>query len=99
MADLTKTGFKGEVEVVNCPQTTFADIRKTADGYAVLMLNYAPEKPVTGATVRVPAGAKSVCMLPFEPGTNETLSKNLSVSSESAITLPDFRTCAVVVIK
>ncbi|MDD4016442.1 MAG: hypothetical protein PHV28_00730 [Kiritimatiellae bacterium] len=99
MADLAKTGFKGEVEVVNCPQTTFADIRKTADGYAVLMLNYAPEKPVTGATVRVPAGAKSVCTLPFEPGTNETLSKSLPVSSESTITLPDFRTCAVVVIK
>ena len=60
MDDLAKVGFAPEVSVESLPEHVFVEMKRTAVGYAVHLLDYDPATPVAGAALRVPVGAKAV---------------------------------------
>ncbi len=60
MDDLAKVGFAPEVSVESLPEHVFVEMKRTAAGYAVHLLDYDPATPVAGAALRVPVGAKAV---------------------------------------
>lgn len=66
MADLEKTGWKPPVRVRNLPPTVFAEYKKTSTGYAIHLLNYKPENPVSDVGVDAPKGAVTTFTVPFE---------------------------------
>ena len=60
MDDLAKVGFAPEVSVESLPEHVFVEMKRTAVGYAIHLLDYASVVPVAGAALRVPEGAKVV---------------------------------------
>ena len=68
LADLAKTGWRPEVEVVSAPETVFAQFKADASGSVcgVHLLNYAFGTKVTGVRLRLPVGAKAEFSAPFE---------------------------------
>ena len=60
MDDLAKVGFAPEVSVESLHEHVFVEMKRTAAGYVVHLLDYDPATPVAGAALRVPVGAKAV---------------------------------------
>ena len=66
MADLAKVGWRAPVAFANLPPHVLAEYRRRSDGrLAVHLVNYAPERPIAGARLVLPSGAKAVFEEPF----------------------------------
>ena len=66
--DLSKVGFKPQVEVLSAPETVFAQYKQDEVGNvcSVHLVNYAFLKPVSGVRIRVPAGKVPMFAAPFD---------------------------------
>ena len=66
LSDLAKVGWKAPVEFDGLPPHVFAEYRRLQDGsLAVHLVNYMPEKPVTGAKIAIPGGSRATVETPF----------------------------------
>ena len=66
MADLANVGWNSPVGFAGLPPHVFAEYRRLTDGsLAVHLVNYMPEKAITGAKVLVPSGVKATIEEPF----------------------------------
>ena len=66
LSDLAKVGWKSPVEFACLPPHVFAEYRRLADGsLAVHLVNYMPEKAISGAKAFVSSGARATFEEPF----------------------------------
>ncbi len=88
MADIASTGWKPPVRVVGAPPHVFAEFKRTANGFALFLLNYDPDKPAEGVSILAPTGRE----IRFEetPGIG-THATPLAPATDGAIRLPAFK--------
>ena len=93
MSDIVKCGYRPPFRLRNAPACVFAELKRTAGGFALFLLNYNPDVPVDGALIEVP-GADEI---KFETMLDDVAS-NVSVkpSSEGSFRLPAFARGALV---
>lgn len=93
MADISATGWKPPARVVGALPHVFAEFRRTANGFALFLLNYDPDKPAEGVSIFAPTGRE----IRFEetPGIG-THATPLAPATDGAIRLPAFKLGAFV---
>lgn len=93
MADISATGWKPPARVVGALPHVFAEFKRTANGFALFLLNYDPDIEVEGVSVMGSAGLE----IRFEemPG-NGSGAHTLTPESDGAIRLPAFKLGAFV---
>jgi len=92
MADLARVGWKAPIAFENLPPRVLAEYKRLADGsLAVHLLNYMPEEPIVGATLRLPSGTVATCEVPLGKNPEKVVLKD-------GATLPAFAEYALVVL-
>lgn len=93
MADISATGWKPPARVVGALPHVFAEFKRTANGFALFLLNYDPDKPAEGVSIFAPTGRE----IRFEetPGIG-THAMPLAPATDGAIRLPAFKLGAFV---
>lgn len=94
-ADLKSAGFASEVSVGECPETTFAEVKRTEKGFAVHFVNYDAKSRVEGARLVVPAGARVTFEEPFAANSGK---RRLEIA-DGKVSLPGFSQYAVVIVE
>lgn len=59
LSDIAKTGFRQPFVIEGCPESVAVDVRRLADGFAFHFVNYAPNRPVKGASIRFADGRRA----------------------------------------
>lgn len=93
MADISATGWKPPARVVGALPHVFAEFKRTANGFALFLLNYDPDKPAEGVSIFAPTGRE----IRFEetPGIG-THATPLAPATDGGIRLPAFKLGAFV---
>jgi len=94
MDDFARTGWKPAVAVENAPPRVLTEMKKTADGYLVHLLNYDPARPVSGVKIRCPAAHALTWSTPFEKAV-----QGPRPAKDGAYELPTFAQYAVISVK
>jgi len=67
-----RTHWRPACGVVGAPAGVLSEVKRTATGYVIHILNYNPDVPAAGMRLIVPPGATRItCLQPFEPDAAE----------------------------
>lgn len=84
MKALAETGWKPAVRIEGAPAHVFAEVKRTANGYVVQLVNYNPDLPVKGVRILCDGASSFRCEIPFDPPSGG------SRTSAGACDLPQF---------
>ena len=92
--DLAKVGYRPDVEVVEAPENTFAEIRRGPDATYLHLLDYAFTRQVDGVRIRLPEKAVPAVSAPFGGAVTEP-----KALGDGVWVLPGFTGYALVTIR